>query len=305
MATTDRAKAPQADAHTPVWAEDALVNYLARLSNQRRLSPHTVAAYRNDLAQFAHFCHGLGLVDWAGVDRKVVRRYLAHLDDRGYSRRSIARKASAVRAFFTDQVKKGQLQHNAAAEVARPKLPERLPRGLPSRVVREVLDSLPTSTPIDLRDRAIIELLYSSGLRVSEVAGLSVDDMGGDLLIVTGKGGKHRAVPVGGPARRAIADWVDRGRAQLAGPEVRAALWVGARGGPLDTRGIRRVVRDRAATFPHALRHSFATHLLEGGADLRAVQELLGHSDLATTQIYTSVSRHHLRTTYDNSHPRA
>ncbi len=305
MGTTHRAEAPSTDAHTPAWAESSLASYLARLTNQRRLSPHTVAAYNNDLAQFADFCHGLGLIDWGDVDRKVVRLYLSALDDRGYSRRSIARKASAVRAFFTDQVKRGELKHNAAAEVGRPKLPERLPRALPSRVVREILDSLPTETPIDLRDRAIVELLYSSGLRVSELASLSVEDIGGDLLTVTGKGGKNRAVPVGGPARRAIADWVDRGRAHVAGPDARNALWVGARGGPLDTRGIRRVVRQRAATFPHALRHSFATHLLEGGADLRAVQELLGHSDLATTEIYTSVSRHHLRSTYDNSHPRA
>ena len=305
MANTDRAKALSADAQTPVWAEDALAGYLSRIATQRRLSPHTVAAYRNDLGQFADFCDGLGVTSWTEVDRKIVRSYLSLLDDRSYSRRSIARKASAVRSFFTDQVKKGEMKHNAAAEVARPKLPERLPRALPSRVVREILDSLPTATAIDLRDRAILELLYSSGLRVSEVAGLGVDDVGGDLLTVTGKGGKDRAVPIGGPARRAITDWIERGRGHLAGSDVTKALWVGARGGPLDTRGIRRLVRTRAATFPHALRHSFATHLLEGGADLRAVQELLGHSDLATTQIYTSVSRHHLRSTYDTSHPRA
>jgi site-specific recombinase XerD len=297
MVNTNRAKALTADAHTPVWAEDALVGYLSRLATQRRLSPHTVAAYRSDLGQFADICDGLGLTNWDEVDRKVVRQYLSALGDRSYSRRSIARKASAVRSFFTDQVKKGELKHNAAAEVARPKLPDRLPQALPSRVVRDVLDSLPVVTPIDLRDRAILELLYSSGLRVSEVASLSLADVGADLLTVTGKGGKIRAVPVGGPARRAIADWIERGRGQLAGADVPKALWVGARGGPLDTRGIRRVVRHRAATFPHALRHSFATHLLEGGADLRAVQELLGHSDLATTQIYTSVSRHHLRST--------
>ena len=305
MVDTRGPKTPSADSQTPAWAEDAVAGYLSRLSTQRRLSPHTVAAYRNDLRQFADFCHGAGLTNWAEVDRKVVRRYLSDLDDRGYSRRSIARKASAVRAFFTDQVKKGQLKHNAAAEVARPKLPEHLPRALPSRVVREILDTLPGATAIDLRDRAIMELLYSSGLRVSELASLTIDDVGHDLLTVIGKGGKTRAVPVGGPARRAVADWVDHGRGRLVGGQVRNALWVGARGGPLDTRGIRRVVRGRAATFPHALRHSFATHLLEGGADLRAVQELLGHTDLATTQIYTSVTRHHLRSTYDTSHPRA
>jgi site-specific recombinase XerD len=305
MINADRAKAPVAEARSPLWAEDALVNYVSRLSTQRRLSPHTVSAYRSDLGQFANFCEGLPLTTWAEVDRKVIRGYLSFLDDRGYSRRSIARKASALRAFFTDQVKKGELTHNPAAEVARPKLPERLPQALPSRVLREILDSLPAGTPIELRDRAIMELLYSSGLRVSELTSLLVEDVGGDLLTVTGKGGKRRAVPVGRPARQAVTDWVDRGRPQLVGSGAVNRLWVGVRGGPLDTRGIRRVVRQRAATFPHALRHSFATHLLEGGADLRAVQELLGHSDLATTQIYTSVSRHHLRSTYDTSHPRA
>ena len=305
MVNPDRLQVPSGTVDSPGWAQDWISGYLARLSTQRRLSPHTVAAYRSDLMQFAIFCNDQGLDDWGSVDRKVVRRFLAALGDRGYSRRSIARKASAVRAFFTDQVRRGELKHNAAAEVARPKLPERLPRALPSRVVREILDSLPTATAVDLRDRAILELLYSSGLRVSEVAGLSTDDVGGDLLTVAGKGGKMRAVPVGGPARRAIADWIDRGWAQLSGPQAGKALWIGIRGAPLDTRGIRHLVRNRAATFPHALRHSFATHLLEGGADLRAVQELLGHSDLATTQIYTSISRHHLRSTYDNSHPRA
>ena len=305
MANTDRFIAPPAESNPPLWALEAVDNYLARLSVQRHLSSHTVSAYRSDLGQFALFCHGLGTTAWGDVDRKIVRRHLSALGDRGYSRRSIARKASAIRAFFTDQVKRGELEHNAAADVSQPKLPERLPRALPSRVVREILDALPVATPIELRDRAIIELLYGSGLRVSEVAALSVDDIGGDLLTVIGKGGKVRAVPVGGPVRRAISDWIDQGRAQLASSAAGKALWIGARGAALDTRGIRHLVRKRAATFPHALRHSFATHLLEGGADLRAVQELLGHSDLATTQIYTAVSRHHLRATYDNSHPRA
>ena len=305
MVNLSQVAAPSIDALVPPWAEISVTSYISRLVNQRRLSPHTVSAYRNDLAQFANYCNGLGLSRWAEIDRKTVRHYLSLLDQRGYSRRSIARKASAVRAFFADQVRKGELERNAAAEVARPKLPERLPQGLSSKVVREILDALPGESPIDLRDRAIMELLYSSGLRVSEVANLSTDEIGGDLLTVIGKGEKHRAVPIGAPARRAINDWLVRGRIHLAGPNAGKKLWVGSRGGPLDARGIRRVVQRRAATYPHALRHSFATHLLEGGADLRAVQELLGHSDLATTQIYTSVSRHHLRSTYDNSHPRA
>jgi site-specific recombinase XerD len=168
-----------------------------------------------------------------------------------------------------------------------------------------LLDSLPSSTPLELRDRALLEVLYGTGLRVAEAARLQVHDFAGDLLTVVGKGGKTRAVPIGKPARQAVDAYLERGRSHLAGKGAGSSLWVGARGGKLDERGIRRAVRSRAATFPHALRHSFATHLLEGGADLRSVQELLGHRDLATTQLYTAVSRQHLKRTYDLSHPRA
>jgi integrase/recombinase XerC len=156
------------------------------------------------------------------------------------------------------------------------------------------------------RDRAIVETLYATGLRVSELAGLrtgDVDDSG--LLRVTGKGNKTRVVPVGRPAQRALRQWLLEDRSSLASERAGDALWVGRRGGPLDARGVRRIVHDRVGTFPHALRHSFATHLLEGGADLRSVQELLGHVALGTTQIYTSVTREHLKATYDRSHPRA
>jgi len=160
--------------------------------------------------------------------------------------------------------------------------------------------------PIDLRDRAILEVMYAAGLRVSELASLKVGDVAdSDLLRITGKGEKTRMVPISRSARRSVAEYLEKGRPKLAGDQAYSALWVGARGGPLDTRGVRRVVQKRLGTFPHALRHSFATHMLEGGADLRTVQELLGHVELATTQIYTSVSRRHLRTTYERSHPRA
>ncbi|MDP3983905.1 MAG: tyrosine-type recombinase/integrase, partial [Acidimicrobiia bacterium] len=199
----------------------------------------------------------------------------------------------------------GSLPTNPAAEVGRSKLPERLPRALPSRTVAALLDAVSGDTPVDLRDRAILETLYGTGLRVSELASLQVGDGTGDMVTVTGKGGRRRAVPLGGAARRALTAYLAKGRPALAKPLAGDALWVGERGGALDPRGIRRVVRERAATFPHALRHSFATHLLEGGADLRAVQEMLGHRDLATTQIYTAVTRHHLRNTYDHTHPRA
>ena len=168
-----------------------------------------------------------------------------------------------------------------------------------------VLDGIEGDDPVDLRDRALLEVLYATGLRVSEAAGLTVADVAGrDIVRTRGKGGRDRVVPLGGPARRALAEWLERGRPAMVSGATQD-LWVGVRGGTLDTRGIRRVVRSRLGTHPHAVRHSFATHLLEGGADLRVVQELLGHVDLATTQIYTHITREHLRRTYERSHPRA
>jgi integrase len=192
-----------------------------------------------------------------------------------------------------------------AATLHRPKKPERLPKALRSNAVATVLDSITGEEPTDLRDRALLETLYATGLRVSEVAGLTVSDVKGKGEVRTrGKGGRDRVVPLGVPAQRALERWISLGRPQMAATGS-DALWIGVRGGTLDQRGIRRVVRNRLGTHPHAVRHSFATHLLEGGADLRVVQELLGHVDLATTQIYTHITRDHLRRTYERSHPRA
>ena len=279
--------------------------YLARLEDQRGLSPNTVAAYRRDLAQFFEFVAREGADEPSDVDRQVARRYLANLDAEGYSRKSVARKASAVRAFFADAGRRGHIEMNPFEGTPRPKLGRPLPHALPMRVVIAGIESIETNTPVGLRDRALLDVLYSTGLRISELASMTVADVGGDLLTVTGKGEKTRRVPVGRPAGEAMVAYLGSGRPALAAAEAGDALWVGVRGGKLDQRGIRRVVRKRLATFPHALRHSFATHLLEGGADLRAVQDMLGHADLATTQIYTAVSRRHLRGTYDRSHPRA
>ncbi len=289
----------------PGWATAAIDEYLDYQGGVRNLSAHTVDAYRRDLCQFFDFCGRAGVTDVDAVDRRLVRRYLAYLDTRGYARRSIARKSSAVRAFYEWMARRGRVVANPAAAVDRPKPEERVPRALPRRGVIGVLDALVEDDPITLRDRAMLELLYSTGLRVSEMAALRVGEGTGEFLHVRGKGGRERVVPVGRPARQAVARWEARGRPILAGPDAGDALWVGAKGGRLDARGIRRVVRARLGTFPHALRHSFATHLLEGGADLRSVQELLGHVDLTTTQTYTAVSRQHLRATYDRTHPRA
>lgn len=289
----------------PSWARSDLDRYLTRITEQRGLSPNTVDAYRRDLAQFLDYCDRAGITGLNGADRKIARRYLAFLDTLGYSRTTISRKASSVRAFYSDAVIRGLAAVNPFDGVSGPRLHKPLPHALPARSMAEAIESIDTSEPIGLRDRAIVETLYATGLRISELAAMTVSDASGDTVTVRGKGGKMRTVPLGTPAQRAIAVYVDEGRPRLVGAESGPALWVGARGGPMGTRSIRRSVSGHVATFPHAVRHSFATHMLEGGADLRTVQDLLGHTDLATTQIYTAVTRRHLRGMYDQSHPRA
>jgi site-specific recombinase XerD len=290
----------------PQWAALALSDYLLRLTAQRHLSAHTVDAYRRDLSQFFDFCQRLGHSDLGQVERLTVRRFLAHLATRGYARRSVARKTSAVRAFFTDAMRRGTVTRNPAAGVPAPKRPGRLPRAIPANALGSLLDGVGGDDPVSLRDRALLEVMYATGLRVAEVASLTVAGVAGvDLVRVAGKGNRERVVPLAGPARVALDRYLQMGRPRLARTDSGDSLWVGERGGPLGTRGMRRVTRARVGTFPHALRHSFATHLLEGGADLRTVQELLGHIELGSTQIYTAVTRQHLRATYERSHPRA
>jgi len=286
---------------------DAAVNdYLERLDTERGLSGHTVDAYRRDLSQFTTMCHRLGVERLDGVERRTVRRFLSQLTTLHYSRRSVARKASAVRAFLEDAARRGEIPANPASGVPQPKRPGTLPKSIPAPTLERFLDDLDGSDPVDVRDRALLEVLYGTGMRVSELAAMTVSDIGdGAFITVHGKGNKERAVPIGGQARRTTESYLAEGRPNLAGPSSGDALWVGVRGGPLDPRGIRRIVKNRLGTFPHALRHSYATHLLEGGADLRSVQDLLGHSELATTQIYTAVTREHLKKTYERSHPRA
>jgi len=286
---------------------DAAVSaYLRRLDVERGLSPHTIEAYTADLEQFTMMCERLGITDSADVDRRTVRRFLASLSTRGYAPRTVSRKASAVRAFLNDAARRGLIPSNPAAGIAQPKRPGRLPKAIPATSLGQILDDLDGDDPVDLRDRAVLELLYGTGIRVSELTAMTTGDAapGATFLRVVGKGDKERDLPIGNKARAALDAYMQHGRTALAAG-VGDHLWVGVRGGPLDARGIRRVVSARVGTFPHAMRHSFATHLLEGGADLRSVQGLLGHAELGTTQIYTAVTREHLRKTYERSHPRA
>ncbi len=289
----------------PAWAAPAVADYLTRMRDQRELSPHTLDAYRRDLGQFFAYCDQNGTRSVGGVDRQNARRYLAFLSAYGYSKRSMTRKSSAVRSFYNDAGRRGSAVTNPFEGVSRPRLDKPLPHALPTRTVIHAIEAIDPGTPEGLRDKALVDVLYSTGLRISELSSLTVDDVGGEMVTVVGKGRKTRRVPIGRPAQESVRRYLSDGRPSLAGVDAGNALWVGVRGGRLDTRGIRRVVKNRVATFPHALRHSFATHLLEGGADLRTVQDLLGHADLATTQIYTAVTRQHLRGTYDRSHPRA
>ena len=290
----------------PQWAEETLKQYLKGLGLGRRLSPHTVNAYRRDITQFLAFCDRLGRRSLREVDRGDLRRFFASLHTRGLARATVVRKGSSLRSFFHHLHQEGAIPSNPVGAVPVPKARGRLPVALPQNQLAQAIEAVDGTAPVDLRDRAILELAYAAGLRVSELVSLDVAAVQDrDLVVVSGKGGKERAAPIGIPAQRAIERWLAEGRPALAGEHAGQALFVGVRGGRLDPRQIRRTVRSRLGSFPHALRHSFATHLLEGGADLRSVQELLGHSSLGTTQVYTGVSSRHLRATHHRTHPRA
>jgi integrase/recombinase XerD len=286
--------------------QQAVDGYLTRCIVERGLSPHTIDAYSRDLSGFVEFSHRFGVSDLGEVDRRLVRRYVANLSTRGYAPRSVSRKASTVRAFLSDAERRKMVRTNPAAAVPHPKRPSTLPKAIPAGSLASMIDSIGHDEPVDVRDRAILETLYGTGLRVSELASLTVRDLRcAPFLVVKGKGSKERSVPIIGSVATAIDHYLVDARPKMIGNERSEALWIGVRGGDMTTRSIRHVVRSRVGSFPHALRHSFATHLLENGADLRSVQELLGHTELATTQIYTSVTRKHMTDTYERSHPRA
>jgi site-specific recombinase XerD len=286
--------------------QEAVDSYVTRCIVERGLSPHTIDAYSRDLSGFVEFSNRFGVSDLGAVDRLLVRRYVAHLSTRGFAPRSISRKASTVRAFLSDAEKRKLVRTNPAAAVPHPKRPSTLPKAIPARSLASMIDAIGTDDAVDVRDRAIVETLYGTGLRVSELASLSVSDIRrAPFLVVRGKGAKERSVPIIAAVAKAIDRYLATARPELLGEDQSAALWIGVRGGDMTTRSVRHVVRSRVGSFPHALRHSFATHLLENGADLRSVQELLGHTELATTQIYTSVTRKHMTDTYERSHPRA
>jgi site-specific recombinase XerD len=269
-------------------------------------APATRKAYTSDVGAFAEWM-GRGDVDGpGGVDRLHLRRYLASLGTRKMARATIARKAAALRCYFSWQFRQGRIGADPARSLRAPAGGGRLPRVLSQSELATLLDE-PAATPLDRRDHAVLELLYAAGLRVSELCGLDRDDVDlrGRTVTVLGKGSKQRRLPIHESAAAALRDWLEHGRAELDGPAE--AVFVNRRGSRLGPRDVRRILDRRAAspTHPHALRHTYATHLLDGGADLRVVQELLGHSSLATTQVYTHVSKERLRSVYEGTHPRA
>jgi integrase/recombinase XerC len=301
---------------------DLIGSFGDHLRLERRLSANTVAAYRRDLMHLATFLHR-NRTSLLGADRHALRRFLAQQHTLGYARASIARRVAAVRAFYGWCVAGGRSVADPSSLLGRPKVVNRLPTVLRAGEAVLLVEA-PPATPdgdpekpveaaIALRDRAILELLYGSGLRVSESAGLTIDSV--DLIRgrvrVMGKGSKEREVPMSEPSVEAVRDWLRAGRPCLAS-DGSPALFFNRKGRPIGARDIRALVEGYSRRLlpgrrvtPHTLRHSFATHLLEGGADIRVVQELLGHASVATTQRYTHVSRTRLFEAYERSHPRA
>jgi integrase/recombinase XerC len=308
--TTARLAAPDSG------AIDAFADHLAL---ERRLSTHTVQAYRADLTSLATFLHrgGRSLLD---ADYPLLRRWLAHLATRGYARTSIARKAASIRSFYSWAHRRGRVSSNPAGLLSQPSRPSRLPGVLKTGEAERLATAAVGVDPVGLRDRALLELLYASGLRVAELCRLDLGDVDTSArwVRVMGKGAKERVVPMGDFAASALEEYLERGRGTLLGtdgasvPGSDDALFLNRRRKRMTPRDARALVQRYAARVlagrkvgPHTLRHSFATHLLEAGADIRAVQELLGHASLATTQRYTHVSRGRLFDAYRRSHPRA
>jgi integrase/recombinase XerC len=305
------------DGLSEAWTQ-VLAAFEHHLSAERDLSAHSVRAYMTDLAALADHASRMGLSDPSHLTIRSLRSYLANQQTLGRARTTLARRATSARAFTAWLHRTARSSEDAGALLAIPKAHRDLPVALSHADIRGLLDATAASVADDgalgLRDLAILELLYATGIRVSELTGLDLDDLDAERRVVRvfGKGRKERAVPYGAPAANAVRSWIDRGRHELRADASGPALFLGARGGRIDQRTVRRVVHDRLAGVegapdvgPHGLRHTAATHLLEGGADLRSVQEILGHASLGTTQIYTHVSNERLRAAYQLAHPRA
>ncbi|GJL81704.1 MAG: tyrosine recombinase XerC [marine bacterium B5-7] len=288
-----------------------LVAFTRYLTSERRMSPNTIAAYQRDTRSLKRFIDERGLKNWIGLDHRTARMYPARLHQAGQSGRSIARALSSARALYRFLIREKRATLNPFDGIHAPKSPRTLPSTLNTDEASALVE-IPTNCDLDYRDRALLELIYSSGLRVSEAASLNVDDLdlNNQILTTTGKGKKTRILPIGRQAILALKDWLEI-RAGITRAD-QPALFTTLRGQRLSIRAIQMRVGKHAQlqgigrhVHPHMLRHSFASHLLESSSDLRAVQELLGHADISTTQIYTHLDFQHLAKVYDSAHPRA
>ena len=293
--------------------EKAIARFIRALQ-ERNASIHTIKAYRTDLAQFAEY---IGPQSWRDIDHVLIRGYLANLYERGLSKTSVARALAALRSLYRWLAQEGEVEQNPAALVATPKLPKKLPRVPTIEEVNTVLDSeMPECSAFSERDQVILELLYGCGIRNSELIGINLDDIrwSNEVVLVRGKGRKERYVPFGESAKAAVHDYLPA-RQRVLGETKRIserALLINLRGARLTTRSVGRIVKQIAVArglspdvHPHTLRHAFGTHMLEEGADLRAIQEMLGHERLSTTQRYTQLTVKHVMEVYDKTHPHA
>ena len=294
--------------------EELLHNYVNYLSVERHASPYTVRNYTHDLRHFLEFLNKEKVATFEEVDRLLLRRYITSLIEQGFEKASVAAKLSALRSFYRYLMRENIVSSNSLLTVSSPKLERHLPSFLSSDEVDMLLEGPDTSTPLGQRDKAMLELLYAAGLRVSEIVGLDLGNVNLEAreIRVWGKGSKERMVLMGKPAAAALDLYLREGRKRLLGNYRTQAVFVNRYGRRLSERSVQKVIKRYALgagldkrVHPHMLRHSFATHLLDGGADLRVVQELLGHANLSSTQVYTHVTQRQARKVYLKAHPRA
>ncbi|HEY8172491.1 MAG TPA: site-specific tyrosine recombinase XerD [Dehalococcoidia bacterium] len=299
--------------------DDHIGHFLNFMSVEKGASGNTVAAYRNDLFQFDTYVTGISgngkPRDWERLERDLIVQYLLALKSRNYAEATVARKVAAIKSFFQYMQAEGVIRRNPAESLESPRVGRSLPKPLSVTEVDELLEQpLKRQTPEAKRDRAMLELLYATGLRVTELVSLNVDDinMSGPYVRCMGKGAKERTIPIHEQAAAAVSGYLNDGRALLVKARKESALFVNRRGERLTRQGFWLILKQYAkeaniatTVTPHTLRHSFATHMLRGGMNLRHVQELLGHANISTTQVYTQVANEHVRSVYDKAHPRA
>jgi len=292
--------------------QEVFNKYIAYLEAEKNASAYTVRNYTNDLTEFFHFVSSQGINTLKKVDKQTLRAYLAHLMAQGFAKSSIARKLSAVRSFYRYLMREDYIAASPAATTVSPRLDKRLPTFLTVEEAKRLVEAPDIGKPYGQRDRALLELLYAAGLRVSELVNIDVNqvNLATNEIRVWGKGAKERVVLIGEPASRALTNYIENGRKELLAGKRESALFLSRYGTRLPARTVQKILTRYARVInkkvhPHKLRHTFATHLLDGGADLKVVQELLGHADLASTQIYTHVSQTRARQIYLAAHPMA